>query len=334
MTIDRFTHLAVVGGGAWGTALAQVLTMAGHKVQLVVREAEVLDSVNKTHENRLFLPGVSLSPDIMASQDFAVLSDCDLILMVPPAQHMRTTLQALAPYVPSDPVMLLCAKGVERGTDKLMHHVAQDVLPDVRFGVLAGPNFAAEVARGLPAAVSIACETADLGTKIAATLAGPTFRPYLHHDLVGAEAGGAIKNVLAIACGITEGMGLGRNAHAALITRGYAEMTRFAVALGARAETMVGMCGLGDLVLTCSSSQSRNLSVGLALGTGTTLEEALSGKLSVAEGVQSAPAVRHLAHTLGVELPICNAVAAILAGETCVKGAIETLLSRPLKIEV
>jgi glycerol-3-phosphate dehydrogenase (NAD(P)+) len=199
--------------------------------------------------------------------------------------------------------------------------------------VLSGPSFAGEVARGLPTAVTLATPNDHLGRALAAALATPTFRPYLASDMIGAEAGGAIKNVLAIACGIVEGRGLGRSAHAAVITRGFAEMTRFAVALGAEAETLNGLCGLGDLVLTCSSPQSRNMSVGLALGKGMTLEEALSGKLSVAEGVASAPAVRELARRVGAEVPICEAVAAILAGEVGVDEAMTALLSRPLRAE-
>jgi glycerol-3-phosphate dehydrogenase (NAD(P)+) len=199
--------------------------------------------------------------------------------------------------------------------------------------VLSGPSFAGEVARGLPTAVTLACPDEELGWKLAQAIATPTFRPYVVQDMIGAEAGGAVKNVLAIACGIVEGHGLGRSAHAALITRGFAEMTRLAVALGAEAETLAGLCGLGDLVLTCSSPQSRNMSVGMALGAGQSLEQALAGKLSVAEGVASAPAVRELAARHGVDMPICQAVAAILAGEAGVDAAIGDLLSRPLRDE-
>jgi glycerol-3-phosphate dehydrogenase (NAD(P)+) len=328
-----FTKIGVIGGGAWGTALAQVLTFAGHKITLQAREAEVVEAINTSHTNPLYLEGVPLSADISASVEMETLRGCDLILAVPPAQHMRATLQALKPHVPADQAILLCAKGVERGTDKLMNDVLKDIMPEARGAVLAGPSFAAEVARGLPAAVTLACEDQELAGVMAAALAGPSFRPYLSTDLIGAEAGGAIKNVLAIACGISEGRGMGRNAHAALITRGFAEMTRLAVRLGAMPETMSGMCGLGDLVLTCSSRQSRNMSVGLALGEGKTLEEALAGKLSVAEGVQSAPAVAHLGRSLEVDLPICFAVDDVLAGRIGVREAIEALLSRPLKSE-
>jgi glycerol-3-phosphate dehydrogenase (NAD(P)+) len=228
---------------------------------------------------------------------------------------------------------VLCAKGIEQGSLKLMTEVLAETLPDVAPAVLSGPSFAAEVARGLPTAITLACPDEDMGRQIAEAIATPMFRPYLATDMIGAEIGGSVKNVLAIACGIVEGRGLGRSAHAALVTRGFAELTRIAVALGGRAETVAGLCGLGDLVLTCSSAQSRNMSVGLALGAGQTLAQALTGKLSVAEGVETAPALRQLIARLDVEAPICDAVAAILAGETGVDDAIAGLLARPLRTE-
>jgi glycerol-3-phosphate dehydrogenase (NAD(P)+) len=214
-----------------------------------------------------------------------------------------------------------------------MTEVLAETIPQAAPAVLSGPSFAGEVARGLPTAVTLACPDEHCARDLSEAIATPTFRPYFATDMIGAEAVGAVKNVLAIACGIVEGRGLGRSAHAALITRGFAELTRLAVALGGEAATVAGLCGLGDLVLTCSSPQSRNMSVGLALGRGQTLEEALAGKLSVAEGVASAPAVRQLAAKLGVDVPICEAVAAILAGEAEVDDAIRGLLSRPLREE-
>jgi glycerol-3-phosphate dehydrogenase (NAD(P)+) len=229
--------------------------------------------------------------------------------------------------------MLLCSKGVEQGSLKLMTEVLNEGLPQASPAVLSGPSFAIDVAKGLPTAVTLACPNEELGFQLAAALSLPTFRPYLATDMIGAEIGGSVKNVLAIACGVVEGCGLGRSAHAALITRGFAEMTRMAVALGGQAETVAGLCGLGDLVLTCSSPQSRNMSVGLALGAGQTLEQALAGKVSVAEGVASAPAVLALANKLGVETPICAAVAAILSGEVQVDEAIAALLARPITTE-
>lgn len=328
-----FHHAGVIGAGAWGTALAQVCARAGLEVTLQAREAEVVASVNQAHENALFLPGVALEPAIRAAPDMGALAACDLILAVAPAQHLRSALAALAPHLKPDVPVVLCAKGVEQGSLKLMTEVAAETIPGAPIAVLSGPSFAGEVARGLPTAVTLACDDETLARAIAHAIATPTFRPYVAGDMIGAEAGGAVKNVLAIACGVVEGKGLGRSAHASVITRGFAELTRFAVALGARAETLNGLCGLGDLVLTCSSPQSRNMSVGLALGQGLTLEQALAGKLSVAEGVASAPAVRALARKLGVETPICEAVAAILDGELAVDAAIAALLARPLKSE-
>jgi glycerol-3-phosphate dehydrogenase (NAD(P)+) len=323
----------VVGAGAWGTALAQVCARAGLETVLWAREREVADAVNGRHENPLFLPGVTLDPAVRATHDLVDLARSDFILAVAPAQHMRVTLQALAPHLAEGLPVVLCAKGIEQGSLKLMTEVLAETAPQAAPAVLSGPSFAGEVARGLPTAVTLACPDEALGWRLAETLATATFRPYLAADMIGAEAGGAVKNVLAIACGVAEGRGLGRSAHAALITRGFAEMTRLAVALGAQAETLAGLCGLGDLVLTCSSPQSRNMSLGLALGRGETLEAALSGKLSIAEGAASAPAVRALAAKLGVEAPICEAMAAILAGETDVEAAIQALLARPLRDE-
>ena len=331
--IRRFAHVGVIGAGAWGTALAQVCARAGLRVSLQAREPEVVASVNQTHENLVFLPGVRLEPTIEAVAELSDLGACDLILAVAPAQHLRAALTAFGPHRQASAPVVLCAKGVEQGTLKLMTEVAAEALPDAPIAVLSGPSFAGEVARNLPAAVTLACADEALGREIAEAIATPTFRPYTANDLIGAEAGGAVKNVLAIACGVVEGKGLGRNAHASVITRGFAELTRLAVALGARPETLSGLCGLGDLVLTCSSAQSRNMSVGMALGQGLTLDQALAGKVSVAEGVASAPAVRALARKLGVETPICEAVVAILAGEVEVDAAIQGLLSRPLKPE-
>ncbi|WP_421730806.1 NAD(P)H-dependent glycerol-3-phosphate dehydrogenase [Brevundimonas sp.] len=328
-----FGSAGVIGAGAWGTALAQVAARAGLDVLLQAREPEVIESIRARRVNEAFLPGVELDEGVKVTGDLADLAGCDLILAVPPAQHLRGVMTAFAPhYRPGVPI-ILCAKGIERGSLKMMTEVLAETIPNATVAVLSGPSFAADVSRGLPTAVTLACEDAELGEALMEALSGPAFRPYLASDLIGAEAGGALKNVLAIACGIVEGRGLGRSAHAALITRGFAEMTRLAVAMGGQAETVAGLCGLGDLVLTCSSPQSRNMSLGLALGQGQTVEQALAGKRSVAEGYESAPAVRELAARLGVETPISEAVAAVLAGETTVDAVIEGLLSRPLKVE-
>jgi len=329
----QFKRAGVIGAGAWGTALAQVAARAGLDVVLQARETEVVESINARRVNEAFLPGVTLEDRISVTGELADLADCDVILAVPPAQHMRSTLTAFAAHHRSGVPIMLCSKGIERGTLKLMTDVLAETIPVAPAAVLSGPSFAGEVARGLPSAVTLACADEALGEELMWTLSAPGFRPYLATDLIGAEVGGAIKNVLAIACGLSEGKGLGRSAHAAIITRGFAEMTRMGVALGGQAETVAGLCGLGDLVLTCSSPQSRNMSLGLALGQGQSVEQALAGKRSVAEGYESAPAVRELAAKMGVDMPICLAVAALLGGETTVEALIDNLLSRPLKAE-
>jgi glycerol-3-phosphate dehydrogenase (NAD(P)+) len=329
----QFKTAGVIGAGAWGTALAQVAGWAGLDVLLQAREPEVVESIRARRLNEAFLPGIVLDDHVSVTSDLADLAGCDLILAVPPAQHMRSTLAAFAAHHRPGVPVILCSKGIERGSLKLMTDVLAETLPAAPAAVLSGPSFAAEVARGLPSAVTLACADEALGEALMWTLSAPGFRPYLATDLIGAEVGGAIKNVLAIACGMAEGRGLGRSAHAALITRGFAEMTRMGVALGGQAETVAGLCGLGDLVLTCSSPQSRNMSLGLALGQGQTVEQALAGKRSVAEGYESAPAVRELAARVGVDMPISLAVAALLNGETTVEAVIDNLLSRPLKAE-
>ena len=329
----EFHSAGVIGAGAWGTALAQVTGWAGLDTLLQAREPDVVESIRERRVNEAFLPGVTLDDHVNVTSDLADLGGCDLIMAVPPAQFMRATMTAFAPhYRPGVPIVL-CSKGIERGSLKMMTEVLAETIPHATVAVLSGPSFAADVSRGLPTAVTLACADEALGEALMGALCAPGFRPYLATDLIGAEAGGALKNVLAIACGIVEGRGLGRSAHAALITRGFAEMTRLAVALGGQAETVAGLCGLGALVLTCSSPQSRNMSLGLALGQGQTVDQALAGKRSVAEGYETAPAVRELAARLGVETPICEAVAAVLAGETTVDVVIDRLLSRPLKSE-
>lgn len=334
----EFEHIGVIGGGAWGTALAQVAARAGEnkrrRVTLWARESEVVEAVNAHHENPAFLPGIALDPTIRATGAFEDLASADALLMVTPAQHMRAVCAGLAPILKPGTPVLLCAKGVEQGTHKLLTDVLAEALPDAIPAVLSGPSFAAEVARGLPTAVTLACADEELATALMTAIGIPTFRPYYSSDLIGAEVGGAVKNVLAIACGIVEGKKLGASARAALTTRGFAEMTRLGLALGARAETLAGLSGLGDLVLTCNSPQSRNMSLGLALGEGRSLAEILSARSAVTEGVHSATAVIALAATLGVEMPISEAIAAIVTGKMNVDEAITALLTRPFKSEI
>jgi glycerol-3-phosphate dehydrogenase (NAD(P)+) len=326
-------HIGVVGAGAWGTALAQVAAKAGQQVTLWALEPEVVTAIQESHENTAFLPGVILDDAITGTSDLGRMTDAEVILAVVPAQFMRATLNRLAQYVREGTPVVLCSKGIEQGSLKLMTEVLAEELPYCIGAVLSGPSFAKDVALGLPTAVTLACEDPDLGASLVGMLGIATFRPYLTGDLVGAEIGGAVKNVLAIACGMAQGRGLGESARAALITRGFTEMTRLGVALGGNAKTLAGLCGLGDLVLTCSSTSSRNFSLGVALGEGQSLDEALSGKRSVAEGAATAPALLALAQSKGVSMPICEGVAAILAGRVGVAHAIEALLSRPFKAE-
>lgn len=322
-------RIGVIGGGAWGTALAQVAARDGEEVLLWARELEVVEGINSAHENRLFLKGVPLAPSIRATGALEAMADRDALLVVAPAQHVRAVLSAVA--VGTTP-LVLCAKGIEAGTKLLMGEVAHQVAPDAPLAVLSGPTFAHEVAAGKPTAVTLACEEESLRNRLAERLAGPAFRPYVSTDVVGAEIGGAVKNVLAIACGVVEGAGLGLNARAALIARGFAEMTRFGLARGALAETLTGLSGLGDLVLTCSSTNSRNFSLGVGLGQGRGAAELLADRKTVAEGAFTAPVLREAARDAGVDMPVTEAVNALLEGAP-VAGVVEALLSRPLREE-
>jgi glycerol-3-phosphate dehydrogenase (NAD(P)+) len=330
---DEMAHVGVVGAGAWGSALAQVCASAGQEVTLWAQEPEVVAAIQTTRENMMFLPGIKLDLAIKPTGDLGMMANADAVLAVVPAQFMRATLARLAQYLPAGTPVVLCSKGIEQGSLRLMTDVLAEELPYCVGAVLSGPSFAKDVAIGLPTAVTLACADEELGARLVEMLGIATFRPYLTSDLIGAEVGGAVKNVLAIACGMAHGRGLGESARAALITRGFTEMTRLGVALGGHAKTLAGLCGLGDLVLTCSSTSSRNFALGVALGQGQTLEQALSGKLSVAEGAATAPALLALAQTKGVSMPICEGVAAILAGRVGVAHAIEALLSRPFKAE-
>ncbi|CAN5204571.1 NAD(P)H-dependent glycerol-3-phosphate dehydrogenase [soil metagenome] len=323
-------RIGVIGGGAWGTALAQVAAAGGEPVHLWAREHDVVASINSEHENRPFLPGIPLSPAITATQSLAEMSGCDAFLVVAPAQHLRTVLSETP--VDSRP-LILCAKGIEAGTAAMMSEIAHSIHPVAPIAVLSGPTFAAEVARGLPTAVTLACADENIGRALAERLARPTFRPYASDDVAGAEIGGAVKNVLAIACGVVAGAGLGENARAALIARGFAEMVRYGVARGGRAETLSGLSGLGDLVLTCSSVASRNFSLGVGLGKGESAETLLADKSSVAEGAFTAPVLSKSAKDLGIAMPVVDAVCALLTGESKVDAVVAALMSRPLTDE-
>ncbi|WP_085808334.1 NAD(P)H-dependent glycerol-3-phosphate dehydrogenase [Sphingomonas sp. TZW2008] len=334
-------RIGVIGGGAWGTALAQVAARdadtgdassgetSGGDVLLWAREADVVAAINDRHENIVFLPGVPLSPAIRATDALDDLAACDALLVVAPAQHVGAVLAQLPA---GETPLVLCAKGIEAGTRRLVSEVAQAAHPRAPIAVLSGPTFAHEVAAGLPTAVTLACADPALQARLAARLASPGFRPYASSDVVGAEIGGAVKNVLAIACGVVDGAGLGQNARAALIARGFAEMTRFGIARGARPETLAGLSGLGDLVLTCSSTSSRNFSLGLGLGRGGRAPDLLADRRTVAEGAFTAPVLAEAAADVGIDMPITAAVCRLLDGAPA-RDVIEALLARPLREE-
>lgn len=323
-------RLGVVGGGAWGTALAQVASSNGQETLLWALEPEVVESVNGARENSAYLPGVRLNAEIRATNDFGRLSDCDAWLVVTPAQHVRSVLEKASNFARP---LVLCAKGIDERSGQFLHLVAKQTCPRSQVAVLSGPTFAHEVARGLPTAVTLAAEDPSLAEQLRDRIKQPTFRIYLSDDVTGAEIGGAVKNVLAIACGVVEGRRLGQNARAALIARGFAEMTRFGLAFGARRETLAGLSGLGDLVLTCSSTSSRNYALGKGLGEGRSAAELLSDRRTVAEGAFTAPVLAKLALEHEIDMPIVKATDALIAGRVDVDEALGALLSRPPKSE-
>jgi glycerol-3-phosphate dehydrogenase (NAD(P)+) len=322
-------RVGIIGAGAWGTALAIVARHAGHPVMLWAREQEVIEAINNRHENETFLAGVELEPMIRATGDPAEAADADLVLFAVPAQFLRPMARDAASGWRPGTAAVICSKGIEHETCALMSEVIAECLPDVPIAVLSGPSFAAEVAREQPTAVTLACADPHLRQAIPATLGTMLFRIYSHDDVIGAQVGGAVKNVLAIACGIVAGRRFGSNARAALITRGLAEMARLAIAKGARPDTLMGLSGLGDLVLTCTTMDSRNYSLGVAIGEGRALNEVLASRRSVAEGVFSAASVGTLARRLGVDMPICFAVDAVLNAGADIDAAIADLLARP-----
>lgn len=323
------TKLAVLGGGAWGTALAVTMLRAGHSATLWARDGETVEAINLRHENPRYLPGIRLDAGLRATADLhEALSEAACILAVIPAQSMRAALADIAGRLPPDAPLVLCAKGIERGTGKLLSEIAGELLPATPVAALSGPSFATDVARGLPTAVTIAARDEALAADLALLFSSPAFRCYSSTDLVGVEVGGALKNVLAIAAGAVAGAGLGASAQAAMVTRGFVELRRLAAAFGAEPETLMGLSGLGDLVLTCGSAQSRNFSYGLALGRG----ESLEGR-PLAEGAATAGIAASIAREKRVDAPIIDAVDRILSGSMTVREAVSALMTRPLKSE-
>ena len=326
----RLDRLGIIGAGSFGTALAQLAAAGGRETMLWARDPELADAINRSRENAPYLPGKRLHDSIQATSDLAALSACDGWLLVTPAQSMRSVLEA-APRLGKP--LILCAKGIEERSGKLLNGVAEEVSPGSPIGVLSGPSFAHEVAAGLPTAVTFASADGGFAEAAQARLSGVSFRIYCTDDVAGAEIGGAVKNVLAIACGVVEGKGLGDSARAALIARGFAEMTRFGIAYGARRETLVGLSGLGDLVLTCTSTTSRNYSLGKGIGEGRSVADLLADRRSVAEGAFTAPVLARLARESGIDMPIVAAVNALLSGEAGVDAVLEQLLARPPRPE-
>lgn len=325
--------LAVLGGGAWGTALAQAQARHGCSITLWARNPATVHDVNANHTNAAYLPGFVLDAHLTASTNLVQAASADIVMMVAPAQQARALAVQLRPLMTPAQVLVICAKGIEQHSGQLLGAVFAEELPGIPLAVLSGPGFATDVAAGLPAALTLATRDEPLGRALAERLSHPEFRLYWSSDTTGVELGGAVKNVLGIAAGILDGKKLGGSAHAALVSRGFAELRRLGEALGARGDTLMGLSGLGDLILTCGSAQSRNMSLGRALGQGQPLAEILSSRRAVTEGVATAAAVKRLARAHAIDMPICRAVADILDGAISVDGAIAGLLQRPLKAE-
>ncbi|HEY5338280.1 MAG TPA: NAD(P)H-dependent glycerol-3-phosphate dehydrogenase [Rhizomicrobium sp.] len=330
---DAYSHIGVIGAGAWGTALGAAAALAGRRVTLWARETEVIDSINSKHENGLFLGGVALPTAIAATGDLAAAAQADALLIGAPAQHLRDVLALLKPHLRAGTPLVLCAKGIERDSGKLMTEVLVEAVPDCEPAILSGPSFARDVARNLPTAVTIAAKTMDIARALQSAFGHMTFRPYASDDLAGVALGGAAKNVYAIACGIVAGMGLGESARAALLARSFAELCRLGEAMGARSETLMGLSGLGDLVLTATSASSRNYAFGLDVGKAVPREELFKPGRPLAEGVATAPALVARARRHKIELPIAETTAEILSGGVTLDAAIPRLMSRPLTTE-
>jgi glycerol-3-phosphate dehydrogenase (NAD(P)+) len=336
MTASAPARLAVIGAGAWGTALALASGRArtAPATTIWAHEPDVAQAINRERTNPPFLPGVLLPAGLTATTNLAEAArDAAIVLLAVPAQHLRAVSQRLTPHLVPNATLVLCAKGIEVGTGRLMSEILGETAPGVALAVLSGPTFAAEVAAGKPTAVTLACADAERGRGLVAALGSSALRPYLSDDIVGAQIGGAVKNVIAIACGIVEGRRLGDNARAALMTRGLAEIMRLGTALGGKRETLMGLSGLGDLALTCNGVQSRNMSLGIALGRGKPLGEILAGRRSIAEGVATAAAVHALAQKRSVDMPIVGAVDAIVHHGADITRTIAAVLERPFKSE-
>lgn len=325
---------SVIGAGAWGTALAAVAARAGRQVVLQAREEQVVADVREKHENTLFLPNVKLDKTVAVTRDMKeAVSNAEAVLLVVPAQFLRATCRELRPYLKENTPAVICCKGIEQNSGALPGEILNRELPQAVCAVLSGPTFAHEVALGKPTALTLACRDEKIGWELIESLGSLSFRPYYTDDVLSVQIGGAVKNVMAIAAGIVAGKELGENARSLLVTRGLSEIVRFCVALGGKIETMMGLSGLGDLLLTCNSLQSRNFSLGYGLGQGKSLDELLCDNLNVVEGVYTASAVLERARAVGVEMPICEALARILYENKAVDDVLKELLSRPFRAE-
>ncbi len=331
--IKKYTNISIIGAGAWGTALAEVISRQGNQVNLWAREDDVVKSINTLNENTLYLPNIKLSELIIAQNNLDNVINCDLLLMVTPSQFMRSVLEDIKDNLNDSIPVVLCSKGIETKTLSLMNEITESIIPKNPLAILSGPSFAIDVVNNKPTAVTLACKDLSIGKNIADSISLPTFRPYLSEDIVGAQIGGATKNVIAIAAGVVEGQNLGDSARAATIARGFSEINRLAVALGGQEETLSGLSGMGDLLLTCNSITSRNFSLGIKLGKGLSVEEATDGLSSIAEGMYSAKAIDKLSKKLGVEMPITNAVNDLIEKKRSLDEIIDDLLSRPIRRE-
>ncbi|WP_319486835.1 NAD(P)H-dependent glycerol-3-phosphate dehydrogenase [uncultured Cohaesibacter sp.] len=328
-----FQRISVLGAGAWGTALALNAARAGRDVVLWGRDGATLETISTTHQLPAYLPGITFDQPLETTTDLTEAADADCILLVAPAQVTASIAETIGLYVRKGTPVVLAAKGLEKGTQRMMSEVLADYLPQAIPAILSGPSFASDVARGLPTAVTIAAPSLPLADKLCASLSSQTFRPYASTDLVGVQLGGALKNILAIACGIVLGKKLGASAHAALMTRGFAEMQRLALKLGARSDTLMGLSGFGDVALSCSNHQSRNFAFGFALGEGQTLSDLMAPGAKLSEGAYSARVACELATRHGIEMPVAQAVADVLEQKCSIDEAVIRLMSRPLRAE-
>lgn len=332
MMAEPYSRIAILGGGAWGTALATAAIAAGRTTLLWAREDDVVTTITRDHENKRFLPGIALPKELSATGDLKHAVQADALLVTAPAQVLGDFVRLLAPLIAPGIPVVICAKGIEKNTGRLLHEIVAEALPDAACAILSGPSFAREVALGLPTAVTIAAEE-GIAARLQASFSAPTFRPYVSDDVIGVALGGAAKNVYAIACGVVDGMSLGENARAALLARSFAELARLGDALGAKPETLMGLSGLGDLVLTATSKSSRNFFFGVSLGQGKSLAELDAPGHPLAEGAATAPALVKRARALKIELPIAEAMADLLSGKLQLSEALTRLMSRRLKSE-